>query len=95
MEDETPVVEVDPTNGVAEEQSSKGGLCACSHDFDVGFPVKLVIDEDAEVVHQRRSTNLESPATGNLQVERWPESSDEIRVGVARLECDKFSFVRV
>jgi len=73
MEDETPVVEVDTTNGVAKEQTSKGGLCACSHDLDVGFPVEFVIDEDAEIAYQRRSMNLESPAAGNPQVNRRPE----------------------
>jgi len=73
MEDKAPVVEINSTNGVAKEQSSEGGLSACSHDFDVGFPVKLVINEDAEVAYQQRSMNLESPATGNPQVNRRPE----------------------
>jgi len=68
MEDEAPVVEVDSTNRVAKEQSLKRGLCACSHDFDVWFPVELVVDEDAKVVHQRRSINLKNPTTGNPQV---------------------------
>jgi len=39
-----------------------------SHDFDVGLPVELVINEDAKVAHQRQSMNLESPAAGNPQV---------------------------
>jgi len=95
MEDETPVVEVDATNGVAEEQSSEGGLCACSHDFDVGFPVKFVIDEDAKIAYQRRSTDLESPATGNPQVNRRLESSDMFRVGPTGLECNEFRFVGI
>jgi len=58
-------------------------------------PVEFVIDEDAEIAHQRRSTNLESPATGNPQVNRRPESSDKFRVGSTGLERNEFRFVRV
>jgi len=61
----------------------------------VRFPVEPVVDEDAKVADQRRSTNLESPAAGNLQVNRRPESTDMIRVGSAGLECDEFCFIWV
>ena len=73
----------------------EGGLCTCCHDFDMGFPVEFVIYEDAEVAYQRQSTNLESPAAGNPQVNRQPEGSDTCRVGSTGLECDEFHFVRV
>jgi len=95
VEDEAPVVEVNSTNGVAKEQSSKGGLSARSHDFDVWFPVEFVINEDAEIANQRRSTNLESPAAGNPQVNRRLESSDMCGVGSTGLECDEFRFIGV
>jgi len=95
MEDEAPVVEVNSSNRVAEEQSPEGGLCTRSHDFDVWFPVKLVIDEDAKVAYQRRSTNLESPTARNPQVNRRPESSNMFRVGPMGLERNKFRFVGV
>ena len=95
MEHEAPVVEVDSTNRVAKEQSSERGLSACSHNFDVGFPVELIIDEDAQVANQQRSTNLESPAARNSQVNRRPESSDMFRVGSTGLECNELRFVGV
>jgi len=61
----------------------------------VGFPVELVVYEDAEVAYQQRSTNLKSPAAGNPQVNQQPESSNMFRVGSMWLECDEFRFVRV
>jgi len=95
MEDKAPVVEVNSTNRVAKEQPPKGGLGACCHDLSMWFPIELVVDEDAKVAYQQRSTNLKSPAAGNPQVNRWPESSDMFRVGPAGLECDEFRFVGV
>jgi len=52
MEDEAPVVEVNSTNRVAKEQPSERGLGTCSHDFDMGFPIELVVNEDAKVSDQ-------------------------------------------
>ena len=70
-------------------------MCAHRHNFDMGFPIELIVDEDAKVTNQRRTTNLKSPTAGNPQVDQWLEGSDSVRVGSTRLECDEFHFVRV
>jgi len=66
-----------------------------SHDFDVGLPVELVVDEDPEVAYQRRSTNLKGPAARNWKVDQRPEGANMYRVGSTGLECDEFRFIRV
>ena len=95
VEDKAPIVKVDAANRVAKEQPPKGGLGASSHDFSMGLPVKLVVNEDAKVTHQRQLTDLKTPAARDPQVNRWPEGTDKFRVSPTRLECYEFRFIGV
>ena len=96
VKDAAPVVELEAPNGVAQEREAlEGRTSSGGYNGGMCFPPKVLINENPEVADVRRPSNLQSPAAGNLEVQRRKSGANQVRAGETTLECNEFRLVGV